>query len=226
MAVSTAPKRMPTMGLVTEIISRANQGSCSRKAMLSPMMSMPVIRAIKPKQMVPMLFFFSLAVNIYRMMPTAPMTGDSVDGLKIRIRKLSPSRPLKDRIQAVTVVPMLEPMMTPTAWFNVIMPELTKPTTMTVVAELDWITAVTARPSRKPLNTLELILARMVCSLPPAVRSRDLPMISMPNRNSARPPSRVIMLKMYVVILVFSFWKGFDDMYYNRFQKQKPRFAR
>ena len=42
-----------------------------------------------------------------------------------------------DRIQAVTVVPILEPMMTPTACFRVIMPELTKPTTMTVVAELD-----------------------------------------------------------------------------------------
>ena len=36
---------------------------------------------------------------------------------------------------------MLEPMITPTACFSVIMPELTKPTTMTVVAEEDWITA-------------------------------------------------------------------------------------
>ena len=30
------------------------------------------------------------------------------------------------------------------------------------------VTAVTPRPSRKPLNTLELIFARIVCSLPPA----------------------------------------------------------
>ena len=33
-----------------------------------------------------------------------------------------------------------------------IMPELTKPTTMTDVAEDDWMTAVTPVPSRKPLS--------------------------------------------------------------------------
>ena len=89
-------------------------------------------------------------------------------GLKRLMIKLSPSSPERDKIQAVTVVPMLEPIMTPTACFRVIMPELTKPTTITVVAEEDWITAVTASPSRNPLNTVELIFARIVCSLPPA----------------------------------------------------------
>ena len=124
-----------------------------------------------------------------------PPSGARVEGLKSLMIKLSPSKPLRDRIQAVTVVPMLEPMMTPTACLRVMMPELTKPTTMTVVAEEDWMTAVTAAPSRKPLSTVELIFARMVCSLPPAWRSRALPMVSMPNRNSARPPSREMMLK-------------------------------
>ena len=159
------------------------------------MRSMPVIRAIKPSIMVPMPFFFS-DLPIYSTMPMIPIRGARVEGLKNLIRKLSPSRPDRDRIQAVTVVPMLEPMITPTACFSVMIPELTKPTTMTVVAEEDWITAVTPRPSRKPLNTLELIFARMVCSLPPACRSSALPMTSIPNRNRDKPPRRVMILKM------------------------------
>ena len=40
------------------------------------------------------------------------------------------------------------------------------------------------------LGTLELILARMVCSLPPACRSSALPITSMPKRNRLSPPMR------------------------------------
>ena len=163
------------------------------------MISIPVISARKPSRMAPTPCFFSLFVNMNRAIPTMPTIGAKVVGLKSWMIKLSPSRPLSDRIQAVTVVPILEPMITPTACFNVMMPEFTKPTTMTGVAEEDWITAVTARPSKKPLKTLELIFARMVCSLPPAWRSRALPMVSMPKRNRASPPSREIMLKKYVI---------------------------
>ena len=167
-AVSSAPKIMPRMGLVKEIISWANQGSFFKKAMASPITSIPVIRARKPSAMTPMPFFLSLLENIKRAAPTTPTKGARVEGLNSCTMKLLPSKPERDKIQAVTVVPMLEPMITPTACFSVIMPELTKPTTMTVVAEEDWMTAVTAMPRRKPLKTLELILARMVCSLPPA----------------------------------------------------------
>ena len=167
MAVSPAPNRMPTRGLLKEIISFANQGSFSRKPMESPIMSIPVISAIKPSMMVPTPFFFSEFV-MYSTMPKIPIRGARVVGLNSLMRKLSPSSPDRDKIHAVTVVAMLEPMITPTACFSVMMPELTKPTTMTVVAEEDWMTAVTARPSRKPLNTVELIFARMVCNLPPA----------------------------------------------------------
>ena len=93
------------------------------------------------------------------------------------------------------MVPTLEPMITPMACRRVIMPELTKPTTITVVAEEDWITAVAAIPSKKPLGMVLLIRARMVCSLPPASRSRDLPMVSIPKRNRARPPNKEMILK-------------------------------
>lgn len=47
----------------------------------------------------------------------------------------------------VTVVPTFAPMMTPTAWVRESSPALTKPTTMTVVAEDDWMTAVITSPA-------------------------------------------------------------------------------
>ena len=43
-------------------------------------------------------------------------------------------------------------MMTLMACRTFIIPELTKPTTMTEVAEEDWITAVTPVPSRTPFS--------------------------------------------------------------------------
>ena len=54
----------------------------------------------------------------------------------------------------VMVVPMLAPMMIHTACRSVIMPELTKPTTMTVVAEEDWMTAVMPAPTATPRKRL------------------------------------------------------------------------
>jgi len=50
---------------------------------------------------------------------------------------LSLSIPVKLRIHEVTVVPMLAPIITLMACLNTIIPEFTKPTTITVVAELD-----------------------------------------------------------------------------------------
>ena len=48
--------------------------------------------------------------------------------------------------------------MMPTACVSFMMPEFTKPTTMTVVAEDDWITAVTPAPKRTALkNCADLI---------------------------------------------------------------------
>lgn len=50
------------------------------------------------------------------------------------------------------LVPRMAPMMTLMACRTFIIPELTKPTTMTEVAEEDWITAVTPVPSRTPFS--------------------------------------------------------------------------
>ena len=48
-----------------------------------------------------------------------------------------PSIPARTRIQPVAVVPILAPMIMPTALASFIIPEFTKPTTITVVAEED-----------------------------------------------------------------------------------------
>ena len=50
---------------------------------------------------------------------------------------LSLSMPVRERIQAVSVVPMLEPMMTPMVWPISMTPEFTRPTSITVMAEED-----------------------------------------------------------------------------------------
>ena len=96
--------------------------------------------------------------------------------------------PLKDSSQLVTVVPTLAPMMTLMAWPRVSRLELTKPTTMTVVAEEDWMTAVTAIPVRKPSIRLVVSLPSRVRRELPAARSSASPMMFIPNRNRHRPP--------------------------------------
>ena len=72
------------------------------------------------------------------------------------------------------------------------MPEFTKPTAMTLVAEEDWITAVTTLPSSTALSRLEVSRARMVSSRLPATFFSASLISDMPKRKNARPPSSVI----------------------------------
>ena len=80
----------------------------------------------------------------------------------------------------VIVVPMLAPMMIQTACCRVIRPELTNPTTMTVVADDDWMTAVIAAPTSTPLIRLDVSFSRIDFILLPAAASRPLLIICMP----------------------------------------------
>ena len=85
----------------------------------------------------PRCFFFSELQNIRRIIPTKANTAEKDDGFKSCITKLSPSMPERLRIQEVIVVPTLAPIIIPIAWRSFIIPEFTKPTTITVVAEED-----------------------------------------------------------------------------------------
>ena len=59
------------------------------------------------------------------------------NGFKSLTKKLELSIPAKLRIHAVTVVPIFAPIIKPTAWDRCMIPEFTKPTTITVVADED-----------------------------------------------------------------------------------------
>ncbi len=88
--------------------------------------------------------------------------------------------PVRLRIQDVTVVPMLAPMMMPTAWFNFMMPEFTNPTTMTVVAEEDCMTAVTPTPRSTAFSLFDVREDKMLSKCPPEAFERPSPTSCMP----------------------------------------------
>ena len=78
-------------------------------------------------------------------------------------------------------------MMIPIACFSFIIPEFTKPITITVVAEDDWITLVTAVPSATPLIGVFVIRYKNASSLFPATILSPSPISDIPNKNSATP---------------------------------------
>ena len=195
-AVSAAPARTPRMGLVKTRRRLAKVSLWARGATAPLMVSIPAIRTAKPKRAVPASRRTLRLDPSTSRMPMRARTGVKEEGFRSFSTRLSPWMPLRLRSQAVTVVPMLAPMMTPMAWRSSMRPEFTKPTTMTVVAEEDWITAVTPRPSSSARRGLPVMPARMFFSREPAAFSRASPMMCMPKRKRARPPMRSNTSKM------------------------------
>jgi len=102
------------------------------------------------------------------------------------ILKLKPTR---ETIHAVTVVPMLAPNMTPAACTTVRSPALTNDTTITVVADDDWMIPVTTRPVIRALNVLPVIRLSVRLSPSPAARWIPSDRIFIPYRNSPSEPT-------------------------------------
>ena len=75
---------------------------------------------------------------------------------KSEILKLTPAV----IIHAVSVVPILAPIITLIAWARVSKPALTKETVITVVAVLDCTAAVTKTPVNMPVKRLVVILPK------------------------------------------------------------------
>ena len=109
-------------------------------------------------------------------MTTPAMTarGASVDGLK------NFAHSTEDTSHPVTVVPTLAPMMTPIACVRSIIPAFTNPTTITLVAEELWITAVIAAPSITPVNLFLVNASKRDFILFPAAFSSPCAIICMP----------------------------------------------
>ena len=101
------------------------------------MVFIPNISTAKPISIVPKSFFFAFFENIIRTIPINARTGENDVGLSKFVNRFPPSTPARLKIHDVTVVPILAPIITLIAWDSFIIPEFTKPTTMTVVADED-----------------------------------------------------------------------------------------
>ena len=115
-----------------------------------------------------------------RTTPIRASRGEKFSGLSMLTSTFSLSIPVRERIHAVMVVPMLEPMITPMVWPISMTPEFTRPTSITVMAEEDWMAMVMPAPRRRLLKGLEVMRFSRRSSLPPAIFSRLLDMVVMP----------------------------------------------
>ena len=190
-AATRTPTRRPSIGFSNFRNRLWKADTWSSVDTASDMVIRPNIKVAKPRRMVPVSFdllFFPLR---RKMTPIKASTGVNEDGLRSLRKKLPPEIPVRLRIHAVMVVPTFAPIIRLSDCCSVIRPEFTKPTTMTVVAEELWITAVTTRPVRKPMNLLSVSFPRIYLRLFPALLSRACPMMFIPNRKRLSPPISV-----------------------------------
>ena len=109
-----------------------------------------------------------------------------------------------DMIHAVTVVPMLAPMMTEMACLSVSSPALTNDTVMSVVAVLDCTAAVTPTPVSTPVKRL-VVMAPSTCrSCGPAIFCSASLIDFIPNISSASDP-RSLKRIIYDIIAIDKF---------------------
>ena len=137
MAVNIAPVNIPRIGLENLTKIPLNPGTSASGATAPLIKSIPNIKIVNPKKIVPISFFFSLFENIKNPIPIMANTGANEVGLNKFTITLSLCIPVKLKTHAVIVVPTLAPIITPIAWDNFIIPEFTKPTAITVVADDD-----------------------------------------------------------------------------------------
>lgn len=105
-------------------------------------------------------------------MPIIASKGANDVGFSIFNNRESPLIAVNDSIHDVIVVPMFEPIMTPTAFFSCISPEFTKPTSITVVDDELCMSAVTPIPNSIASSLLSVALLNARSSVPPESLSR------------------------------------------------------
>ena len=137
-------------------------------------MEIPINRIPKPITILEISFVDLLFPASIRTTPRITATGARFAGLK------NLAHSTLDTSQPVTVVPILAPMMTPIAWDRFMIPALTKPTTMTVVADELWMTAVITAPRSTPISLFLVKASNRDFILLPAAFSRPCAMICIP----------------------------------------------
>ena len=149
--------------------TRINASDSFRGASAVSIVDIPMNRMPKPMKMlvIPLCFFFLTTSRANA--PTITIAGAMVDGFRRSAKEAAPPSPARRSSCAVIVVPMLAPIITGIAWISFMIPALTKPTSMIVVAPELWITAVTTVPSAKAFSLLFVSLSSVCSSLPPAI---------------------------------------------------------
>ena len=94
--------------------------------------------------------------------------------------------------------------MIPIAWRTFIMPEFTKPTVITEVADEDCMTAVTPVPRRIPFTGFPASLNSSISIFDPASFFSESPMTDIPKRKSATPPRSETILLTSIKIFYLS----------------------
>ena len=151
---------------------------------------------------VPISFGLLDLANKIMLTPTIAKIGVNELGLSNSTNKLSPWIPVRLSSHDVTVVPILAPIIMPTAWLSFMIPELTNPTTITVVADDDWITAVTPAPKSTALIGELVNFSKICSSLPPEVLASPSPITCIPYKNRASPPIIVNTPNISMLILI------------------------
>ena len=152
--------------------------------MAPPINSSPIKIIPNPTMISPTCLCFVLLLKKSNIAPTNIAKGANSFGFK------NAAHSELDTIHDVTVVPILAPIITPTAWVKFISPALTNPTTITVVAELDWIIAVTAAPKVTAKKRFAVNNPNKSFILPPADFCNPSAIICMPKRNIPKPPRK------------------------------------
>ena len=135
--MSNAPAITPSTGFVNIVRMLAKPASVRKPETAADIVSMPNISTEKPRSITPISRFLPDFAPIYSRIPMSERMGVKEEGLSISIYHAFPSSPERLSTQDVIVVPTFAPMITLIACESVSKPELTKPTTITVVAEED-----------------------------------------------------------------------------------------
>ena len=154
--VTTRPTQRPRKGFEKAVRRPVKDGSSARGEAAVDIVFMPIMRTAKLVMIPPTSRVRCFRAIISMNTPMMPMIGEKFAGRRSCRNRLSLWMPVVDRSQAVMVVPMLAPRITPTDCSSVMIWELTKPTTMTIVAPEDWMTAVTRVPRSAAFHLLEV----------------------------------------------------------------------
>ena len=120
--MKATPNNSASIGLSSPLIRVLNPAVCDSGTIAAFMMPIPVNSIPKPMMISPICLTRLFLIKRYMIAPT-----NSMSGAKVVI--------LNAVICAVTVVPILAPMITPTACIRLMSPAFTKPITITSVAD-------------------------------------------------------------------------------------------